>query len=86
MKNLHSLLERFAKSLYKDERARQAVCEAAWRVAKVRLEPDAVSLKDGILSVSTGASAKTELHLKEEKLKEALQGLSGIRVSRVIYK
>lgn len=86
MKNLRTLLERFTRSLNKDEIARQAVCEAAWSIARVRLDPSSVSLKEGVLSLSAGAAAKNELRLKEEKIKEALQGLYDIRILRVIYK
>ena len=86
MRNFSDLLKRFTDSLNKDEVARQRVVEAALSVARIRIDPKDVSLKEGVLTLSLGASAKNEFFLKEEKMKEALKNLYGMNVRRVIYK
>lgn len=86
MRNLQDFLKRFTNSLNKDAIARQAVADAVLTTTGVRVAPEYISLKEGVLTVSASAAAKNEMKLKETQILEALRGLYNIRVSRVIYK
>lgn len=85
MKNLLTLLERFSKSLHKDTLTREAVCEAILHSTGIKLSPDAVTLKDGVLTISASATAKNEMRLKEERIRDELKGAK-VAFSRIIYR
>jgi hypothetical protein len=85
MRNLTDLLKRFTSSLNKDEIARQAVVDAVSASTGIKLAPQGISLKEGVLTISAGAAAKNEMRLKEARIIDTLKGLYNIRVSRVIY-
>ncbi|MBX4206252.1 hypothetical protein KW784_00445 [Candidatus Parcubacteria bacterium] len=85
MKNLLTLLGRFTKSLNKDGLTKGKVAETVLHTTGVKLSPDVISIKEGVLTIQASPAAKNEMRLKEEKIKEALRGLHNIRVSRIIY-
>jgi hypothetical protein len=86
MRNLLSLLERFSRSLNKDSWIKDIVAEAILDKTRVRLPPESISLKGGVLEISTFASAKNEISLKEEEIRHELKTKHNISFSRILYR
>lgn len=86
MRNISDLLKRFTNSLNKDAIARGAIAEAILTSTGIKILPENISLKDGVLSISAGAAAKNEMRLKEERIVETARGIYNIHITRVIYK
>jgi len=85
MKNLKNLLERFSNSLNKDSIIRETISEVVFTKARVRLLEGATTFKDGVLTITTTQTAKSELRLKEEVIKRSLIE-RGVKVSRISYR
>ena len=85
MKNLKNLLERFSNSLNKDSIIRETISEVVFTKARVRLPEGAITFKEGVLTISTTQTGKSELRLKEEAI---IRGLleRGVKVSRINYR
>ncbi|KKR26213.1 MAG: hypothetical protein A3F53_01250 [Candidatus Zambryskibacteria bacterium RIFCSPHIGHO2_12_FULL_48_10] len=86
MRNLSSLLERFAKILNKGSAVKENIAETVFNLAKVNLDPENIYLKNGVLEISASAPAKNEIRLKEEIIKTKLREVYKINISRVLYK
>ncbi len=86
MENLHKLLERFKRSLDKDLVARAAVMEAVKKVTGAALKEENISIKDGVLGISAGATLKNELKIKEKAVLEELKNTHHVRIGRILYK
>lgn len=86
MRNISDLLKRFTNSLNKDAIARGVIAEAVLTSTGIKILPENISLKDGVLSISAGAAAKNEMKLKEERIIEAARNIHNIRITRIIYK
>lgn len=86
MKNLLTLLERFSKSLNKDSLTKGAIIEVVKKRTQVLLNEENLTLKDGVLEITTGAAAKNELKLKEEGIRSELKEAHRIAISRILYK
>lgn len=86
MRNLFSLLERFSKSLNKDTFTKETVAKVILDKTRVNLPLENISLKDGVLELNTGATAKSEINLKEEFIKTELKEALGVSISRILYK
>jgi hypothetical protein len=80
MKHLLDLLNRFSKSLSKDTLAKENISKTIFNHTKVNLLPENINLKDGVLEITTFATAKNEIKLKEEMIKNE------VKVSRIFYK
>ena len=85
MKSLLNLLERFSKSLNKDQLTKEIVIKVVRDKTRVTLHPEEINLKDGVLEISTTPTAKNELSLKENSIRNELKA-QGINFSRVLYK
>jgi len=86
MRNLLDLLGRFSKSLNRDAFTKEAISNIIFEYTKVRLTPEQIMLKNGVLEITTGATAKNEILLKEEIIKQVLKESQQVSVSRVLYK
>ena len=86
MKNLLNLLERFSKVLNKDTLTKEAIAKVVEEKTKVHLARENFTLKDTILEISSGSSAKNEIRLKEDLIKDELKNSHQILVSRIFYK
>ena len=86
MRNLSSLLERFAKILNKGSAVKENIAETVFNLAKVNLDPENIYLKNGVLEICASAPAKNEIRLKEEIIKTKLREVYKINISRVLYK
>lgn len=86
MKNLFDLLQRFKKSLNKDASTKEAIISVIESRTRVVLAPENLSLKEGVLELTAGASAKNEIKLKEEAIKTELKELYRIALVRILYK
>ncbi len=86
MRNISDLLKRFTNSLNKDTIARQAVAEVVLTSTGIKIPPENISLKEGVLSITASATAKNEMKLKEERIIDAAREIYSIRIARVIYK
>jgi len=84
MKNLTALLERFNKRLNKDRITKGVITETILHATGVNLSPEAISLKEGILTVSATATIKNEIKLKEEGIRREFKE-RGVPISRIIY-
>ncbi len=86
MRNIQSLLERFAKALNRDGIAKSAVVDVIRTRARVTLTQDQVSFKDGVLKIEiSSAVAKNEIRLKEEGIMDELRGLYKLPVRKILY-
>ena len=86
MRNIQSLLERFAKALNRDGIAKSAVVDVVRTRARVTLTQDQVSFKDGVLKIEiSSAVAKNEIRLKEEGIMDELRGLYKLPVRKILY-
>lgn len=86
MKNLRNLLERFSKSLSKDTLTKDSVIEVIKKLTGITLQEGNISLKEGILEITAGATLKNELRLKEEGFKSELKDAHHLSISKIIYK
>lgn len=86
MKNLFDLLQRFSSSLNKDTFTKETIARVVEERTRVILKPEDLSLKEGVLEVTAGASAKNEIRLKEEAIKTELKELHKIALMRILYK
>jgi hypothetical protein len=86
MKTLIALLERFSRSLNKDTHTKETIARVVESKTRVLVPTENLSLKDGVLSITTGATAKNEIRLKEEVIKKELKELHKITFSRILYK
>lgn len=85
MQNLQKLLERFSRALDKDGALKSVVIETVQKKTGAQLKKENISLKEGVLEISAGASMKNELKLKESAILEEL-ALRGVKIGRVLYK
>ena len=85
MINLLDLLDRFSKSLNKDLLIKELIIKIIKEKTKVSLNPDNLSLKDGVLQINSSSTAKNEISLKELYIKENLASKK-IFISRFLYK
>ncbi len=85
MQNLTSLLERFSRSLNKDVYLKEIVLEVIKSRVGVSLPPDSISIKDGVLGITTSPVVKNEISLKESLILKELS-LRSVGVSKVLYK
>lgn len=84
MKNLASLLSHLSHALHRDEAVREGVAAAILTATGVTLAPESLSLKDGVLKIEAGATAKNEIRLKEERVKQLFKEKK-FPVSRILY-
>jgi hypothetical protein len=85
VKNLFNLLERLSNSLNKDSLVKQEIAQVIKDRTRVTLEPEKLVLKDGVLELQAGATAKNEIMFKEAQIKDELK-FKGITVARILYK
>lgn len=85
MKNLINLLERFSQSLNKDILTKEAIALVIKEVTKVELSTENISLKNGVLELSTSNVGKNEIALKEDLVRNILKA-KGIHITRILYK
>lgn len=86
MRNLFDLLQRFSRSLNKDTFTKETIARVIEERTRVVLKPEDLLLKDGVLELTAGASAKNEIRLKEEAIKSELKELHKVNILRVLYK
>lgn len=86
MRNLLQLLERFTKSLNRDELIKKAVIEAVRGSTGVSLKEEDILIKEGVLELSAGGAAKNEIKLKEESIKKQLKERYKLTLFRVLYR
>ena len=86
MKDIFSLLERFSRVLKRDTATKEAIIKIIQEKTRVVLEPEQLSLKEGVLVINSSPTAKNEISLKEEAIKAELKEHYRIVVLRVIYK
>ncbi len=82
MRNLTDLLGRFAKSLYKDTDTKERIVSIIFTHTRIRLSPEKVSLKNGVLEINASPIAHQEIAFKQEAILNELQGVA----SRILYK
>ena len=85
MKNLRNLLERFSNSLNKDVIQKETVISTVHNIARVKLTEDNISIKNGVLEITTGAAAKNEIVLKEDAILGELRS-RGVNITRFLFK
>ena len=85
MKNLFELLERFSKSLNQDQFTKDTIIATIENQTKIKLSPEKVSLKEGVLEIVATPVVKSEIALREQDLKQDLKS-KNIFVSRILYK
>lgn len=86
MKNLFSLLQRFSQSLNKDTLVKETISQVIFEKTNIKLASEKISLKNGVLEISTSPVMQNEIKLKEELIKTTLKEVSQINLSRVLYK
>lgn len=86
MIDLTKLLERFTKSLSDDSHTKSVVIDVIENYTRVRVQPENINLKDGVLEISTTPIIKSEISLKENMIKTDLKERYKIYFSRIIYK
>ncbi|MSR87798.1 MAG: hypothetical protein EXS69_01360 [Candidatus Zambryskibacteria bacterium] len=86
MKNLFSLLERFRKVLNKDTLTKEVIIKVVADKTRVKLLSEWILLRDGVLEITAGASAKNEISLREELIKSELKEAHQILISKFLYK
>jgi hypothetical protein len=86
MKDLFKLLERFTNSLNKDEVTRQMVATVISDRIGVPFNPENVSIKNGVLQLSSSPALNNEIRLKEDSIRQELKETRNINILRVLYK
>jgi hypothetical protein len=85
MKNLRNLLERFTNSLNKDSLFKETVVDSIRNQTSITLNPDNISLKEGVLSIEAGATQKNEMRMKESMILNELKDRK-VPVSKILYR
>lgn len=80
MKDLFSLLKRFSKSLNKDVLAKETIVKVIKNRTQIELKPENITLKDGVLEITSSPGINNSIKLKEEIIKKEAG------VARVLYK
>lgn len=86
MKNLTDLLKRFSQSLNKDTQTKEIVARIILARTGVNLSSEKISLKNGVLEISTSPAAHNEIRLKEEGITQELKEFHKIPILRILYK
>lgn len=85
MKNLLSLLERFSNSLNRDKDRKEIIAQIIKDKTQASIPADNISLNNGVLEITAGATLKNEISLKDALIKDALRERK-VFVSRILYK
>jgi hypothetical protein len=85
MRQLTALLERFKNSLGRDTISREMVASCIEELTGIRVLPEQMSLKEGVLSLNISPVKKNEIKLKEQMILDALWNLHKIKIGRVFY-
>lgn len=85
MKNILNLLERFSKTLNKDSLEKEKIRNTIQNFTRIRLKDEDMRLDNGILQISAGSAAKSEIRLKEEVIVRELRSIN-VPLSRILYK
>jgi len=75
--SISSLLERYKHLRPPNESVRKAVVEILARECKAEITIDNVAVKNKIVYLTLGSSAKMEVFFKKKKILEELKGLLG---------
>ena len=86
MKNLSKLLERFSNILNKNTDTKNTIIRIIKEKTNIELKSNQINLKEGVLEINAGASAKNEIKLKEESIKTELKERFHINITRILYK
>jgi hypothetical protein len=86
MKNLFNLLERFSRSLNKDTLLKETIAETILERTNIKLNPENLLLKEGVLELNGSPAVNNEIKLKEEGIKEELRERYKINILRILYK
>lgn len=86
MKNLLNLLERFSNSLNKDTLTKEIITRTLKEEVGIQIDPEKISLKEGVLSIEASPIVKNEINLKEEILKNKLKKLLNLSTLNILYK
>ena len=86
MENLSKLLERFSRILNRDAATKEIIIKTIENKTRITLEPENISLKEGVLEINSSPAVKNEISLKEESIKTELKEIHKIVMSRIFYK
>ncbi|MDB5266778.1 MAG: hypothetical protein JWN89_593 [Parcubacteria group bacterium] len=86
MKDLTSLLGRFLRSLGVDTGSREAVKEIIRGLSGITLTLEEISIKEGVLVITSTPGKNNALRLKEDRILEALRAQNGLHVNKILYR
>jgi len=86
MKNLSSLLERFAKSLGRNVLDKEIVLHTIEDLTSIRLNEEDVSIKEGVLEITSSPLKNNEIKLKEDKIINELRSHKATFINKIFYK
>ena len=85
MKNLTEFLSRIRNAVDKDSIIKNKIYEIVLDKTRVKLDPEKIFIKNDVLEVVAGNTAKAEIKLKEEEILSSLNR-DKVFIRRIFYK
>ena len=85
MRNLSDLLKRFVNSLDRDVLQKETIARVIEEKTRVRLNPEGIRLKEGVLHITTASAGKSEINLKQEAILQDLKNIHNLSIKNFLY-